>query len=113
MLCLLVSYFTLARLFLVDLLELRVAKGAVSWHSNQCDQYAAANSAKQSNNLRGSRSRLGRRRMAGVPAPPEAGRTDDLPPGERDGSITGYGALPLRDAAAAALDADGARPRSG
>ena len=45
-LCLLVSYFTLARLFLVDLLELRVAKGAVGWHSNQCDQYAAANSAK-------------------------------------------------------------------
>ena len=51
--------------------------------------------------------------MAGVPAPPEAGRTDDLPPGERDGSITRYGALPLRDAATAALGADGARPRSG
>ena len=93
------------------MLELRVAKGAVSWHSNQCDQYAPANSAKQSNHLHGSRSRLGRRRMAGLPAPPKAGRIDDLPPGKRDGSITRYGQVPLRDAATAQLDADGARAR--
>ena len=51
--------------------------------------------------------------MAGLPAPPEAGRIDDLPAGKRDGPITRYGALPLRDAATAALGADGARPRSG
>ena len=47
--------------------------------------------------------------MAGVPAPPKAGRIDDLPAGKRDGSITRYGALPLRDAATAEIDADGAR----
>ena len=109
LLCSLVSYFTLTRLFFGRLLELRVAKGAVSWHSNQCDQYAAANSAKQSNNLRGSRCSLGRSRMAGVPAAPKAGRIDDLPPGKRDGFITRYGQVPLRHASAPAFDADGAR----
>ena len=109
LLCLLVSYFTLARLFFGRLLELRVAKGAVSWHSNQCDQYAATHTTKQSNNIRGSRCRLSRRRMAGLPAPPKAGRTDDLPAGKRDGFITRYGQVPLRDAATAEIDADGAR----
>ena len=70
---------------------------------------ATTNSTLASRHLRGCRCRLGRRRVAGLPAPPEAGRTDDLPAGERDGSLTGYGALPLRDAATAQLDADGAR----
>ena len=93
--------------------EVRVAKEAASWGEHQCAHNAATCSPLASNYLRWRRSRLGRRRVAGLPAPPEAGRTDDLPPGKRDGSITRHGALPLRDAAAAALGADGARPRSG
>ena len=107
------SLLTLARLFFGRLLEQRVAKVAATLYQHQCAHNAATDPPLASNNLHGSRSRLGRRRMAGVPAPPEAGRTDDLPPGKRDGSITRYGALPLRDAATAALGADGARPRSG
>ena len=107
------SLLTLAPLVFGRLLELRVAKASASWGEHQCDHNAATHPTLASNNLHGSRCRLGRRRMAGVPAPPKAGRTDDLPAGERDGSITRYGQVPLRDAATAALGADGARPRCG
>ena len=93
------------------LLNLRGARQAAELPRHQFDHNAATNPTKQSNNLLGSRCSLGRSRMAGVPAPPKAGRIDDLPAGERGGSITRYGQVPLRDAATAQLDADGARAR--